>query len=215
MAKIASRSYSFSSESLHEKPAFQYIVSAAVLLTLVFSILAFANTYQLKKAIIPKAINANDFLKKLTAHPEMKAYVGAAPLNIVQINSNNLANLQTQIRGIDISYLGNFLVQYTNGIVVYDYEKDQIKGVIALQQPLGQVPADLFAKLNKHPELKGLQYEQPVGGQLDETSLSTLKQQFPDVYKDAKTGDFLFRYKTKLVIYDYDADKITNAVDLA
>lgn len=73
---------------------------------------------------------------------------------------------------------------------------------------------EFFAKLNKHPELKGLQNEQPVGGQLDAASLSTLKQQFPDVYKDAKVGDFLLRYKTKLIIYDYDSDRIVNAVNL-
>ena len=76
------------------------------------------------------------------------------------------------------------------------------------------MPADFFAKLNSHPELQGLQDQQPTGGQLDEASLNTLNQQFPDVYANAKVGDFLLRYQTKLIIYDYAQDRIVNAVGL-
>lgn len=216
MAKIDSRSYSYSSERFYEKPAFQYIIVIAILLTLVMSILAFANTYQLKKAIIPRTVSANDFLKKLTSHAEMKAYVGIAPLNIIQINNNNFANLQSQISGLDVTFIGNFIVQYADRIVIYNYDEDQVRGIVSFQQPQqGQLPADFSSKLNKHPELQGLQSEQPIGGQIDAASLETLRQQFPEVYKDAKIGDFLLRYSTRLVIYDYNADRIVNAVDLA
>ncbi len=212
----SSSNYSGSNPAnLHEKPVFHYVIILLVIATLVVSILALVNTYQLKKAVIPKAVSPEQFLKKLISHSEMKAYVGVAPLNIVQINSNNLANLQSQISGLDPSYVGNFIIQYTDGIVIYDYDNDKIKGTVSLQQPQqGQLPADFYAKLNKHTELKGLEKEQPVGGQLDQKSLNTLKQQFPDVYKDAKVGDFLLRYKTRLIIYDYNADKIVNAVNL-
>ncbi|MBI2541341.1 hypothetical protein HYV80_01350 [Candidatus Woesearchaeota archaeon] len=210
--------YSFNSEHhahIFERPAFQYIIVLSIIATFVISLLALANTYQLKKAIIPATVNANEFLKKLTSHPEMKGYVGTAPLNIVQVSDNNIANLQSQINGLDASYIGNFIVQYTDRIVVYDYSKDVIRGNVNLQQPQqGQLPSDFFARLNNHPEMKGLESEQPVGGQLDADSLSTLKQQFPDVYADAKVGDFLLRYQTKLVIYDYNADKIVNSVGL-
>jgi hypothetical protein len=65
-----------------------------------------------------------------------------------------------------------------------------------------------------HPELAGLENEQPVGGQIDQASLDTLRQQFPDVYADAKVGDFLLRCTTRLIIYDYNADTIVNAVNL-
>ena len=71
-----------------------------------------------------------------------------------------------------------------------------------------------FTKLNKHPEVQGLQNQQPIGGQIDAASLNSLKQQFPDVYANAKVGDFLLRYQTKLVIYDYNQDKVVNAVNL-
>ena len=203
---------------LFERPAFQYFIVLAIIATLVISIFSLVNTYQLKKAvelISPKTVNVNDFLKKLTAHNEMKGYVGVAPLNVVQINTNNFANLQSQINGLDTSYVGNYIVQYTDRIVVYDYDNDKLRGRVNLQKPQqAQLPADFLAKLYKHPELQGLQSQQPVGGQLDQASLSTLKQQFSDVYANAKVGDFLLRYQTKLIIYDYNADKIVNAVNL-
>ncbi len=201
---------------LHEKPSFYYGMVLLVIVTLIVSIFALVNVYQLKKSINQRAITIDDFLKKLTSHIEMKSYVGVAPLNVVQINNDNFANLQAQISGLDISYIGNFIVQYTDRIVVYDYDKDTIRGNVALQQPQqGQLPNDFFIKLHKHPELQGLQNEQPVGGRLDEDSLSNLKQQFPDVYANAKVGDFLLRYKTKLIIYDYSQDKIINSINLA
>jgi len=148
-------------------------------------------------------------------HDEMKSFVGVAPLNIIQINQNNIANLQTQISGLDSSYIGSFLVQYTNAIVIYNYDNDEIKRTISLGQSPAQLPEDFVDKLNEHPELSGLENEQPVGGELDEPSLITLKQQFPDVYADAKVGDFLLRYETKLIIYDYYQDTIVNSIDLS
>lgn len=197
------------------KPIFQYIAILLMIATLIASILASVNTYQLKKALIPAAIDVSDFLKKLTSHEEMKSYAGIAPINLIQINSNNIAALQAQIAGLNASYLGDFIVQYADMIAIYDYKNDKIKAAISLQQPLqAQLPADFFAKLNKHAELKGMQGQQPISGQLDEASLSALKQQFPDVYAKAKVGDFILRYRTKLIIYDYKQDRVVNAVNL-
>lgn len=208
--------YSSHETHLFERPAFQYAVVLSIIATLAISIFALVNIYQIKNIVVPRTVNTNDFLKKLTSHAEMKAYVGAAPLNIVQINSNNFANLQSQISGLDASYIGNFLVQYTDKVIVYDYNNDKIRGSVSLQnQQQSQLAADLAAKLYKHPEMAGLQSEQPVGGQLDADSLNTLKQQFPDVYANAKVGDFLLRYRTKLIIYDFNADRIVNDVRLS
>jgi len=201
---------------IYEKPFFQYIIVLSIIATLVISAISLANVYQLKKSLVPRTVNVNDFLKKLVAHNEMKGYVGISPLNVIQINNNNFANLQTQISGLDTSYIGNFVVQYTDRIVVYDYNNDAIRGTVSLQQPQqSQLPSDFFTKLGNHPELQGLQSQQPIGGQLDDASLNTLRQQFPDVYANAKAGDFLLRYQTKLVIYDYQQDKIVNAVNLS
>lgn len=199
----------------HEKPVYHYFLILLVVTTLVISAVALANTYKLKKAVAPKIVSVNEFLKKLTTHAEMKSYVGIAPLNIVQINNDNYANLQAQISSLDISYLGNYIVQYTDRIVVYDFENDRLRGNVGLQKSQAKLPDDFFAKLNKHAELQGFQNEQPVGGQIDAASLSTLRQQFPDVYANAKVGDFLMRYKTKLIIYDYADDKIVNTVNLS
>lgn len=197
------------------KPILNYILVILVIIALIVSALALVNVYQLRKSITPATISVKDFLAKLTAHPEMKNYVGIAPLNIIQVNNNNLANLQAQISGLDTAYIGSFIVQYTDAIVVYDYNNDLIKGNVNLQQPQqAALPGDFFTKLNAHPELQGLENEQPIGGQFDENSLNTLKQQFPDVYANAKVGDFLLRYTTKLIIYDYNDDAIVNALAL-
>lgn len=209
------KSYSSSySPSLHEKPIFHYIIVILILATLIVSVFGLVYAYQVKKAVVPKAIHINDFLKKLTSHDEMKSYVGIAPLNIIQVNSNNFANLQAQISGLDMSYIGNFIVQYKDKVVVYDYDNNKIKGVVNLEQQQPQLPGDFFTKLNSHSEMQGLQSQQPVGGQLDAASLSTLKQQFPDVYANANVGDFLLRYETRLIIYDYNNDRIVNVVNL-
>ncbi len=203
-------------EPFHERGIFQYLKLFLILATLVVGILILLKANQITgAAVAQQAISIEDFLSKLTSHPEAQAYVGVSPLNVIQINSNNLPNLQTQIAGLDISYLGGFLVQYTDAIVVYDYNNDAVRGTVRLQQPQqAALPADFSAKLNAHPELSGLGSEQPAGGQLDANSLSTLQQQFPNVYANAKVGDFLLRYSTKLIIYDYNNDAIVNAVDL-
>ena len=219
MAKGGSSKSSYSSytyrEPLHEKPLFHVVMFLLLVATLIVSVFALVKTNQITGAVVADTINVNDFLRKLTSHDETKAYVGVSPLNIIQINNNNLANLQSQIAGLDSSYVGNFIVQYTDAVVIYDYDKDVIKATVSLQQPQqGQLPADFFTKLNNHPELQGLENEQPVGGQIDAATLSTLQQQFPNIYANAKVGDFLLRYQTRLVIYDYNQDRIVNAVNL-
>jgi len=201
-------------EPIHEKPIFHYIIIILIIATLTISTIALVNTNQLKDALVPQTVSVEDFLKKLTSHDEMKSLVGISPLNIIQVNNNNIANLQSQINGFDSSYIGSFLVQYSDAIVIYDYDNDEIKGSVSFQQPEATLPDDFYTKLNTHPELSGLQNEQPVGGIMDEASLNTLKQQFPDVYANAKVNDFLLRYSTKLIIYDYNADSIVNSVDL-
>jgi len=209
-----SSSYSYR-EPLHETATFHYIIILLIIASLAIGILSLNGINQLKKSLIPKTINVNDFLSKLTSHDEMKAYVGISPLNIIQITKNNIANLQSQITGLDNSFIGSFIVQYTDKIAVFNYDQNVISGTVSLQQPQqGQLPAEFFAKLNAHPELSDLGNEQPIGGQLDANSLATLKQQFPEVYADAKVGDFLLRYQKRLIIYDYPNDSVINAVSL-
>ncbi|MEK6968663.1 MAG: hypothetical protein AABX51_08640, partial [Nanoarchaeota archaeon] len=128
----SSSSYTYR-EPLHETAIFHYIAILLIIAALIVSIIALVNTNKLKNALAPQTININDFLNKLTSHDEAKAYVGVSPLNIVQVNSDNIANLQAQIAGLDASYIGNFIVQYTDRIVIYDYDKDALKGAISLQ----------------------------------------------------------------------------------
>lgn len=190
-----------------------YAVLALVVISVAIGAISFYKTNQLTAAVTGKTVSIEDFLKKLTSHSEMKAYVGISPLNIIQITTANLGNLQSQINGLDTSYIGDYIVQYNDRIAIYNFEKDTIKATVGFQQP-AQLPQDFFAKLNKHPELSGLESQQPIGGQLDAESLSKLKEQFPDVYKDVKVNDFLLRYQTLLVVYDYSNDKIVVLVKL-
>jgi len=211
-------SSSYYREPFHEKPAFQYLKLLLITATLVVGIMILIQSNGISGAVVTgtsTTIDVNDFLAKLTSHPETGAFVGVSPLNIIQINSNNMANLQSQISGLDISHLGSFIVQYTDAIIVYDYNNDVVRDTVSLQQPQqAALPGDFFTKLNTHSELVGLSNEQPIGGQLDAASLDTLKQQFPQVYANAKVGDYLLRYSTILVIYDYDADVMVNSVAL-
>ncbi len=207
-------SLNYYNEPLHEKAFFHYLLFVLVITTLIVSSFSLVKTNKLAGAVVADTINVNDFLSKLTSHDGTKVYIGVTPLNILQVNQNNLVDLQTQINGLDTSYIGDFIVQYSDNIVIYDYNNDQIKGILNLQQPQPQLPADFFTKLNNHAELQGLENEQPTGGQLDEASLNTLKQQFPNVYGNAKVGDFLLRYQTKLIIYDHIQDRIVNSADL-
>ena len=202
-------------EPFYEKGVFQYIKLVLIIATLIVGIFILLKTNQITgAAVAQQTMSIEDFLSRLTSHPEAQAYVGVSPLNVIQINSNNLPNLQAQIAGLDLSYLGSFLVQYSNAIVIYDYDKDIVRGTVALQQPQATLPTDFSAKLYAHPEAAGLENEQPVGGQLDANALATLRQQFPNVYANAKVGDFLLRYSTRLIIYDYNSDVIVNAVNL-
>src|SRR3989338_8344134 len=119
-------SYTAAKENL----GMNYVLILLVVVSLIVSTATLVYVYKIKTAVIPQTINLEDFLKKLTAHEEMKGYVGVAPLNVIQINNNNFANLQQQISGLDVSYVGSFILQYTDRVVVYDYAKDQIKGSV-------------------------------------------------------------------------------------
>ncbi|HJO01467.1 MAG TPA: hypothetical protein QF458_00960, partial [Candidatus Woesearchaeota archaeon] len=173
-------------EPFHKSSAFHYIIIILIIATLFVSGLVLLDVKQIKASLLPQTIDANDFLAKLTAHPEASSYVGISPLNIIQINTNNIDNLQAQIAGLDTSFLGSFIVQYTDSVVIYDYNNDIILGTVSLQQPQqAGLPGDFLTKLNAHPELAGLETEQPIGGQIDQASLDTLMQQFPEVYANA------------------------------
>ena len=191
------------------------------LLIICFLVLLGVSVYTLiqvnsiKTVLQPEGISVNEFLQKLTAHAELTDYKDIAPSNVVQITNNNIANLQGQIQGIDISYLGNYIVQYPDRIIIYNFETDQITANIQMQTPQEQqLPADFFEKLIKHAELQGVEAEAPTGGIIDQESLTSLKQQFPDVYSNANVGDYILRYTDRLVIYNYERNEVIGAFEL-
>ena len=84
-------------EPFHKSSAFHYIIIILIIATLFVSGLVLLDVKQIKASLLPQTIDANDFLAKLTAHPEASSYVGISPLNIIQINTNNIDNLQAQL----------------------------------------------------------------------------------------------------------------------
>ena len=198
----------YTNEGVYPPPIVFYTILLLVTVGVGISIYSGIEVSKIKKALVPP--DNNDFLKKITGNT---VEGNELPLNIIRITSDNIKTLQSQIGGLDSGYIGKFLIQYPNKIVVYDLKNDKLEDQISLKQQQ-QIPADFFEKLYKHSELRGLSDSDPVGGIIDSASLATLKQQFPDVYKDAKVGDYLLRYTKMLVIYDYNKDKVVNAVAL-
>ena len=188
-----------------------YIILIICIISLVVSSSAL---YEIKKITQPEQrITMEQFLAKLTAHDELADYKTIPPLNVIRIDNTNLANLQAQINGLDASFIGSYVIQYTDRLIIYNLETDKISTNIQLQTQQ-QMPQEFFTKLLQHPELQGVGQTQPQGGILDEASLAALKQQLPDVYKDAQVGDYLLRYTDRLILYNYQQDRIVNAVPL-
>lgn len=157
-----------------------------------------------------------DLIEKLTTNQELSAYKDIRPANIIIVNQENLESLKEQIAGLDASYLGDFILSYNDRIVIYDYDANQIKSNIALQQEpeQSQLPADFFQKLLTHPEMEGLESENPNGRQLDQATLDQLRGDFPTLYENSEVGDFVLQYTSKLIIYNYQNDVIKDAFDL-
>ena len=181
-------------------------------ISLIISIIALSMASASNNAA-PEQINTQEFLQKLASHEESRQFADQNPVAITQINGQNFNELQGKIQGLDNSYLNNYIVEFPTGLAIYDFNNDKVRGTLQYEQQ-NQLPQDFFTKLQTHPEVQGLENEQPVGGMLDAQTLSTLQQQFPDVYNEAKVGDFLLRYKTRLIVYDYNADRIIKAVTL-
>lgn len=205
-------------------PIVHYATLVLVILSLVLSGMAYLKVNEIHNLAVPA--DPQDIHRQLSNNEGAESLQGQNPLGVQEITAGNLATLQSQIAGLDTSYVGDYLVQYQGVIVLYDPDDDVIRGTIdtsqlqqaqqqqLTQQQQQQLAQDLFAKLYAHPEVAGLQGQQPQGGQLDQQTLASLQQQLPQVYGDAEVGDFLLRYSDRIVIYDYQNDEIINIVPL-
>lgn len=150
-----------------------------------------------------------DLLDKLAADPQLAAYKGIRPAAVIKVSQDNLENLKQQINGLDETFIGNYIISYSDRIVIYNYEAGQIVSNIALQAPAQQnLPNDFFTKLLAHPGMEGYGAENPNGRQLDQQALDQLKQAYPTLYKNAEPGDFVLQYSDKMIIYNYENDQI-------
>lgn len=69
-----------------------------------------------------------DLLDKLYEHQEMQEYTGTTPEGLVA-TEQNIQQLSSQ--GIDAE-IGDYILQYPDTLVVYDYKKDKIKEITDL-----------------------------------------------------------------------------------
>jgi len=152
-----------------------------------------------------------DLLDKITANQALSGYKGVTPRLVIKVNKDNLENLKQQISGLNESFIGDYIVNYDDRVVIFDYESGNIVYDIPLQ---AQLPADFFTKLLVHPEVKGYENEKPNGRVLDQANLDQLKQTYPTLYKNAEAGDIVLQYSNLLVIYNYQNDQIKDTFNL-
>jgi hypothetical protein len=106
--------------------ALQYAILALVALSIVLSSLAMIKLNQVSKIVVRQSPTLGEVLKKLTAHPEAKNYFGARPKAFVRIDQNNIEMLSKQVPGLDVYWIGNYLVVYNDLLFAYNYEEDRI-----------------------------------------------------------------------------------------
>jgi hypothetical protein len=110
-----------------------WIILIMVILCLGVSIYSLMEVRALKTAIMPqKTLSMQEFLAKLNSHPELINYRNLNPLNVITITTTNLPSLQGQITGLDVSYIGQYVIQYADRLVIYDLQQDKITGNLAL-----------------------------------------------------------------------------------
>lgn len=200
-------------QSLSSMKQMMHVLLILVIISLALSIYSAVSVYSVQKFLEPSRIDIDQFVKRLSGHDELSAYEGVTPLNIIQVTQDNLPALQSQIQGLNVNFLGRFLVQYPDAIIVYDYHDNEVISVVSFDG--GQdMPDDFFQKLYAHPEVQGLEGLQPVGGILDPQTLSALQNQFPGAYEDVEAGHYLLRYPQVIVIFDYENDAIVAIIPL-
>ena len=151
-----------------------------------------------------------DFVQKLTAHPETSGYANQNP-TITQLTADQIAQgKQANAQLFANAKAGDYLLQWADLVLIYDYNADKIVATFKPQT----APADFLTKLTAHTELSSYAGETPRVSIITQDALPQLKQQFPNLYSNAKAGDYVVRYTGKLVIYNYESNKIVDIFDL-
>jgi hypothetical protein len=70
------------------------------------------------------------------------------------------------------------------------------------------IPADFFTKALNHPEMKGLENSSPIGGRVTQQAFVQLTNYYPNIANSTQIGDFLLQYQDRIIIYDYQNDRI-------
>ncbi len=151
-----------------------------------------------------------DFVTKLLAHTELASHSNENPtitlLDQAAIDQGKTANAEF----FASAKSGQYLLQWTDLFIVFDYETDKI---VSMFQP-ERAPDDFLPKLTAHSEMAGYVSQVPRISRISASVLPQLKEQFANIYANAKADDYVVRYNDRLVIYDYAADKIVDMFSL-
>lgn len=152
----------------------------------------------------------NDFVAKLMVHAEVASHANENP-TITQLDDATIQQGKTATpQFFGNSKAGDYLLQWADLVVIYDYPQDKIVATFVPQT----APSDFLQKLTAHPELKNYESETPRLSIITADALPQLLQQFPNIYKNAKAGEYVVRYSDRLVIYDYENDTIVDIFTL-
>lgn len=151
-----------------------------------------------------------DFALKLFAHPEVQDHSGVNP-TVTILDQQFLDTMrENNATFFDNAKVGDYLVEWQDLVVIYDYDNNVIINSLIPQQ----APADLLIKVTAHEGLETYTAETPRVSIVTEDVLPQLLEQFPNIYANAQAGNYVIRYTDKLIIYDYENDFVVDSFDL-
>ena len=122
-------------------PIVHYSILALALASFVMSSFCFIKVKQVATIVARQTATVGEVVQKLTAHPEARDYFSVAPLGVMQIDLNNIQHLQSQLKGLNVFAVGNYLVQWPKEVFMYNYAQDKILSRMEIQPaPPGRPP---------------------------------------------------------------------------
>lgn len=99
---------------------------------------------------------------------------------------------------------GDYLVITPENAYLYDFKADVVKKIIPVQVR-APLPEDFYQKLTQHVQITA----EPQVQQIE--NIAELKQAQPEIYANAKDGDFVVVFANTILVYDYAADQIVDS----
>jgi len=145
-----------------------------------------------------------DILLKLTAHKGLESYKNIRP-DVIKITQQNINNLMQQIDGLDETKIGNYIINYQDLVILYDYTKD----IIIDSTRFEAIPQDLLLKLTAHEGMEQYKDIDPFKIIIvKEENFKAIKQQIADL-DVSHVDSYIVSYPdNRVIIYNYANDAI-------